>query len=300
MAAATFEAKKVALGHMIDYTPGSPVVAGEVVVVGSLLGIALQPIAAAALGALALGGIFDVRREDTTAFTAGDKVYWDADGTCEGGGATGAAVDTSDSGANLFMGYAVADVANSATVFTVRVVRAHEMAAEAQALGDLSDVGDGAPSSGYLLIADADSWESEPVSGLVTLAADGEVGLPDQADSALGVPIIISKAFDGGTLETHIFDGNCPRKMRIIDAWVELTASGASATTLTLDDGTDPITDAMDIYNAGGILDKAIVRAGELDDAKSILAENATLDITLSDDTTSPNGIVRVLAIPVA
>ena len=56
MATATF----VQDGSSIDYTPSADVAAGDVVVQNDLVGIAKQPIAANALGALAVAGVFEV------------------------------------------------------------------------------------------------------------------------------------------------------------------------------------------------------------------------------------------------
>ena len=47
-------------GDLLDYTPGSAVAAGEVVVIGSLVGVAPRAIAANALGALAVEGVYEI------------------------------------------------------------------------------------------------------------------------------------------------------------------------------------------------------------------------------------------------
>ena len=60
----------------VDYTPGSAVAAGEVVVQGDLVGVALLAIAASALGALCLTGVFDFAK-GSGAIDAGAKLYWD-------------------------------------------------------------------------------------------------------------------------------------------------------------------------------------------------------------------------------
>ncbi len=75
MAQATF----VHDGEAIDYTPGAAVAAGDVVVIGELVGIAKTPIAANALGALAVRGVFDFAKATGvgTAISAGASVYWD-------------------------------------------------------------------------------------------------------------------------------------------------------------------------------------------------------------------------------
>lgn len=73
------QARYVAEGHMVDYTPGAAVNAGDVVVQGALVGIALLDIAANVKGALAVTGAFDVTKSTASgsAITAGSDVYWD-------------------------------------------------------------------------------------------------------------------------------------------------------------------------------------------------------------------------------
>ena len=103
-------------GHSIDYTPGSNVSAGQVIVLGSVsLAIAKLDIAANALGALATGGVFDGVKA-TGAINFGDPVYWDVDGDPVGGTAgTGALTTTAT--ANLYAGRAVkAALSGDATV----------------------------------------------------------------------------------------------------------------------------------------------------------------------------------------
>lgn len=101
-------------GVAIDYTPGSAVAAGDVVVQGELVGIAKLPIAAGAAGALAVAGVFDFAKATGggTAITAGAMVYWDA----------GAQVATTSTGqgANKLLGKCVRAASNSDT--TVRVL----------------------------------------------------------------------------------------------------------------------------------------------------------------------------------
>jgi len=66
-------------GASIDYTPGADVAAGDVIVQGELVGVARTPIAAGALGSLAVAGVFDFAKATGggTAITAGANVYWD-------------------------------------------------------------------------------------------------------------------------------------------------------------------------------------------------------------------------------
>jgi predicted RecA/RadA family phage recombinase len=70
-------------GNQIDYTPEADVAAGAVVVLNDLIGIAKTPIAANKLGALAVGGVFDVAKDNDattgTVFLKDQPVYWDTD-----------------------------------------------------------------------------------------------------------------------------------------------------------------------------------------------------------------------------
>lgn len=74
-------AKFVQNADTIDYTPVAAVAAGALVDLGFAVGVAKLPIAAGALGALALAGVFDV---DVTALAAtvpvGTAVYLGKDG----------------------------------------------------------------------------------------------------------------------------------------------------------------------------------------------------------------------------
>ena len=173
MAKATF----IQGGAAIDYTPGSAVAAGDVVVLSGLIGIAKQPIAASELGALAVTGIFDVVKAEEALATVGGKVYWDADGDPYGGTAgTGAATATASG--NTFLGFVL--VAAAETGSTVRILLVPSAAAaESLGLGDLSDVGAVLYTAGRILVADGDSFEDVAVSGDATLAADGTLTLND-------------------------------------------------------------------------------------------------------------------------
>jgi len=64
-------------GQHIDYTPTTAVAAGEVVVLGDLIGVAKSPIAANTRGALTVMGVFDFAKATGTAFPPGTIVYWD-------------------------------------------------------------------------------------------------------------------------------------------------------------------------------------------------------------------------------
>ena len=101
--------KFVAPGESIDYTPTSAVAAGSVVIQGSLVGVAKTDIPANQLGALAVSGLFDVKKH-TVAIDAGAKVYWN----------TTSSYATNVASGNTLIGLAAEAVASGAA--TVKVL----------------------------------------------------------------------------------------------------------------------------------------------------------------------------------
>jgi predicted RecA/RadA family phage recombinase len=93
------------IADRIDHTPSGNVVAGQVVAVGGLLGVATAPITATELGSLAIVGQFELDLASGKTFSAGDAVYV-------------ASSEATDSG--TFFGYAVED--SDATAETVKAV----------------------------------------------------------------------------------------------------------------------------------------------------------------------------------
>lgn len=98
---------------VIDYTPGSAVSSGDVVVQGDLVGVALLDIAASTLGGLATSGVFDVSKDTSTAHTVGTLLYWDV--------SAGEVAESADSGTNKVFGKAIAAAASADT--TVRILK---------------------------------------------------------------------------------------------------------------------------------------------------------------------------------
>lgn len=70
-------ARYVQKGEAIDHMPETAVAAGDVVVVGNLIGIARLDIPAGVLGALAVVGVYDVAKA-AGAVAVGTPLYWDA------------------------------------------------------------------------------------------------------------------------------------------------------------------------------------------------------------------------------
>ena len=111
MATATF----VHDGSAIDYTPGADVAAGAVVVQGELVGVARTPIAANALGSLAVAGVFDFPKTTgvSEALTIGSKVYWDV--------ADSVAKTDDESGANKLIGKTIVAAGDDDATVRVRL-----------------------------------------------------------------------------------------------------------------------------------------------------------------------------------
>ena len=64
-------------GEAVDYRPAEAVAAGDVIVQGSLVGVARLDIAPGTLGALAVVGVFDAPK-GSGEIAVGTPLYWDA------------------------------------------------------------------------------------------------------------------------------------------------------------------------------------------------------------------------------
>jgi predicted RecA/RadA family phage recombinase len=71
-----YQATYVQYGDTIDYTPGTAVSAGQVVVENGVVGVSAVDIPANELGALTIDGVFDFAK-GAAAFARGDLVCWD-------------------------------------------------------------------------------------------------------------------------------------------------------------------------------------------------------------------------------
>lgn len=65
------------VGDRMDYTPVAAVASGDVVVVGSVVGVATSPIAADALGSIAIVGVFDFLFATGEVAAQGVDMFWD-------------------------------------------------------------------------------------------------------------------------------------------------------------------------------------------------------------------------------
>jgi len=183
--AQTYQARFIQEGLSIDYTPVAAVAAGQVVVQGSMIGVAKTPIPAGTLGALAVRGVFDVVKANEQQ-ALGAALYWDADGNPQGGTA-GTGCATTTSAGNTFIGFAQA--AAGATDEAVRVLWSGPVAVANTVHNALSaliaDPGD----AGAIPVTDTGHME------IVTAAAETRTLA---APTYLGQMLLISMKTDGG------------------------------------------------------------------------------------------------------
>lgn len=103
---------KVQDGNVINYTnaTGVDIASGDLVVIGTRVGVALVDIADGAAGAVAVTGVYEVPKEAALAVTQGDLLYADA---------TSGELDKTDT--NTLAGYAFADAAGAADTVQVKL-----------------------------------------------------------------------------------------------------------------------------------------------------------------------------------
>ena len=104
-------ASSVSDGKYLDYTAGSDIAAGGVVVIGSIVGVAPRPIANGASGAVAVEGVFSFAKDDSD-ISAGAAVNYYA---------TSGVMTTESTG--VAAGYAVAAAATGASTVNVKLDR---------------------------------------------------------------------------------------------------------------------------------------------------------------------------------
>jgi len=108
-------AQFVSDGRSMPYTPSGDVAAGDVVVRGSVVGVANRPIASGVLGAIAISGVHKFPKDNgsASALAQGTLVYWDA----------GAQEVTTTAGSNKKLGYVHEAATAAATTVDVNIDR---------------------------------------------------------------------------------------------------------------------------------------------------------------------------------
>ncbi len=68
-------------GDVVNYTAGANIAAGDLVVMGHTIGVALTDIANGATGAVAIEGVFTVPKVSAAVFAVGEKLILDVSAT---------------------------------------------------------------------------------------------------------------------------------------------------------------------------------------------------------------------------
>lgn len=140
----------------MDYTPASAVTAGDVVVLNGIVGIAINDIAANALGSLSIEGIKKVPKT-TAAWVQGLPVHWDPTGTPDASGATASSGAANQLGVGTYMGIAVATAASGTDFGYVNLNRQTNLLAVTAVTAAGSVIGDAAQlSQGLNVVTGAD------------------------------------------------------------------------------------------------------------------------------------------------
>ena len=239
----------VADGLAIDYTPGSDIAAGDVVVQQNIVGIAKRPIKTSVLGALAISGVFDVVKAQEALATVGANIYWDLDGDPYNGSAGTGCITATPGVGNTWCGCVL--VAALETDETVRILLRSTVSLVAEEFGieDLSDVDAAAYTAGHLLVADGDSWEGVAVSGPFTLSAAGLVALASATVAAAGSIQGDAGALAQGFTLVSAADGTKGVVLPAAAAGAMVTLKNNSASILKLWPG---VGDAIDAIAANG------------------------------------------------
>lgn len=175
------QAQFVQDGESVDYTPVTAVSAGQVVVIGSITGVAKLDIAANALGSLVVaGGVFDVAKV-TGSISIWNLVYWDADGDPLNGTAGTGALTTTATLGNLF-GIAV----ETSTGNTIKVYKLTPSTVYSVLAGAIADPGN----AGAIPVTQ---------SGYVPIVTAGSETRTLAAPSFIGQELVLYIKTDGGT-----------------------------------------------------------------------------------------------------
>lgn len=98
-----------ARGTIMDYVAAAAIVSGQVLVIGTKVGVAITDIANGATGSVQVAGVFEVAKLSTDVVAQGALLYWDV---------TNSRATTTASG-NTAMGYAHKASANGVAVVQV-------------------------------------------------------------------------------------------------------------------------------------------------------------------------------------
>jgi len=109
-----------------------------------------------------------------------------------------------------------------------------------------------------------------------------------------GIPFVLYQATAGAAGPTFSITTDSPLKFRIIDWHIVMTGAGAGSDTAKLTDGTNDVTNAVDVSSAA---DTAVVDGGQINDLYHEIDKGGTLNVVTAS---SAHCIVYVSCITVA
>ncbi len=156
------KAQYVQRGDMIDYTPSADVAAGDVVILGNLVGVALRDIAANTLGALQTAGIFDIEKV-AGVMAVGTLIYWN----------TSVKKATTTAGTFKCMGKIVIEAADADETARIKLSSDAEISpiTSGDAVADLTDSTGGTAAAELVAPAASDYTADELKANFASLAA---------------------------------------------------------------------------------------------------------------------------------
>jgi predicted RecA/RadA family phage recombinase len=102
---------KLREGQIIQYLAGADIAAGEPVVIGNRVGIAIAAIANGDSGSVEMEGCYSVNKVSAQAWAAGDEIFWDSS----------AELFTTVAASNTFAGHAMDIAANPTSTGNLRL-----------------------------------------------------------------------------------------------------------------------------------------------------------------------------------
>ncbi len=105
--------------------------------------------------------------------------------------------------------------------------------------------------------------------------------------------LYIDATANGANYGAWFGNANCPEKFEIIDVWCINNGGATGATTITIKNGSDSVTDAIDV----NVADKTIVRAGTIDDTYTTLMPGGTISATSSSGTADADVYVLLMRV---
>jgi hypothetical protein len=121
--------------------------------------------------------------------------------------------------------------------------------------------------------------------GIPVRAIGAAVGDRQQSGTA-GVPILFSVVTEATTSTYYVFQSNCPRGLKVVDVICYASGAGGAADTVTVQNGSNAITNAIDL----NISDNTRAAATTLDDAYQNVEKGGTLSVV-----TASGAVARVL-----